>query len=66
MPVAGKHISVRHARHGRMGIGLPPAIARGRNTHEPGIEPVLHETHQHSVFNQRGAVGRRALIINAE
>ena len=51
---------------GAVGIGLPPAIARGLNAHEPGIEPVLHEAHQHPIFNQRRAVGGRALIIDAE
>ena len=49
-----------------MGVGLPPAIARGRNAHETRVEPVLHETNEYTVLDQRGAVGRCALVINGD
>ena len=45
---------------------LPPAVACRYHAHQAGIEPVLHEAHQNTVLDQRGAVGRRSLIIDAD
>src|SRR5262249_2126695 len=39
---AGEHVSIGHARHRRMGIALPAAIACGFHAHQTRVVAVLH------------------------
>src|ERR1700730_4163606 len=49
-----------------MGIALPPAIAGRLHAHEARVLAVLHVANEDAVFDQHGAIGRRALIIDRE
>ena len=63
---AAQHHRVCHARHGAMRIALAAAIASGGHAHQPGILPILQESNQDAVFNQRGAPAWRAFIIHGQ
>src|SRR3546814_16843256 len=60
---AAKHEGVGHARHWRMGIAFPAAVAGGGHAHQPGVEPVLDIALQYAVVDQHVALRRRALEI---
>src|SRR3546814_10830724 len=58
--------SVGHARHWRMGIAFPAAVAGGGHAHQPGVEPVLDIALQYAVVDQHVALRRRALVIDGQ
>ena len=49
-----------------MGVRFAPAIAGGGHFHEPRVERVLYVALEDAVFDQRGALGGIALVINIE
>src|SRR5262249_5854224 len=64
--LAGEHVSVGHARHGRMGIALPAPIACGFHPHQTCVVTVLHVADKDAILDQYGATGRRALVVDRE
>ena len=49
-----------------MGEAFAPPVAGGRNPHQPGVLPVLHEADQHAILDQDVAARRRAFIIDGD
>ena len=49
-----------------MRVRLTPAVAGGGHAHQAGIQLVLHIALEHAVFDQGGALGRRAFVIDAK
>ncbi|MCY1352550.1 hypothetical protein D9M69_388560 [compost metagenome] len=49
-----------------MRVGLAAAVAGARHTHQPGVQLVLHVALEHAVLDQRGALGRRAFVVDAQ
>src|SRR5262249_5538038 len=64
--LAGEHIGIGHARHGHVGVALPPAIAGRFHVHETGVLTVLHVADENAVFDQHGAVGRRPFVVDRQ
>src|SRR3546814_12871152 len=63
---AAKHEGVGHARHWRMGIAFPAAVAGGGHAHQPGVEPVLEIALQYALVDQHVALRRRALVLEGQ
>src|SRR5690606_33038219 len=63
---AGQHVGVGHPWHRQVRIGFAPTVARGRDAHQPRIQLVLDVALEHAVLDQRGALGRRTFVIDAE
>ncbi len=64
--LAGTHVGIGHARHGQVRERFAAAVAGGRNAHQARVVAVLHVTHQHAVFDQRGALAGRAFVVDIE
>src|SRR5690606_33473515 len=63
---AGQHVGVGHPWHRQVRIGFAPTVARRRDAHQPRIQLVLDVALEHAVLDQRGALGRRTFVIDAE
>src|SRR5476649_2360080 len=50
--VAAQHEGVGHARHRRIGVALPSAVAGRLHTHQARIHAVLHQADQSAVLDQ--------------
>ncbi|MOA02485.1 hypothetical protein D3C78_1219380 [compost metagenome] len=62
----GEHVGVGHARHRQVRIRLATTVAGAGHTHQAGVELVLHVALEYAVFDQRGALCRRTLVIDAQ
>ena len=49
-----------------MGIAFPATISGGRNTHQAGVEAILHIAFQDAIFDQDIFLCRRAFVIDAQ
>ncbi|MNC48879.1 hypothetical protein D3C75_980240 [compost metagenome] len=49
-----------------MRVGLAATVAGGAHAHQAGVELVLHVALEHAVLDQRGALGRRALVVQTQ
>ncbi len=49
-----------------MRVRLATAVTGAGHSHQAGVEFVLHVALEHAVFNQRGALGRRTFVVDAQ
>jgi len=49
-----------------VGVRLASSVASRGDTHQSGVLPVLHVANEDSIFDQCGAVCRRAFIVNGQ
>src|SRR6267143_2876 len=64
--LAGQHARVRHPGHRQAGEGLAPGVAGQRGFHQTRVERILHVAAQNAVFDQHGARGGVALVVDRE
>jgi len=63
---AREHVGVGHARHGNVLVAFTTAIARVRDTHQPGGKLVAEIALQDSVLDQHGFLRGLAFVIDVE
>src|SRR6185437_5243903 len=64
--IAGQHVGVGHARHRHVGETFAAAVAGRFHAHQARVLPSLHEADKDAVFDQHGAAGRRALVVDRQ
>ena len=61
-----QHEGVGHAGHRHVREALAPSVAGRFGLHQPRVEAILQVAAQDALFDQHGARGRRAFVVNIE
>src|ERR1700693_3725982 len=64
--LAGKHVSVGHARHGNVFVALATAVARVGHAHQAGGKLVTEIALQDSLFDEDSVLGGLTFVVHVE